>query len=327
MAIMLVAITFAFVTGCSHGRDAERKSQGYIVKDYKNKVQILKKNATFEMYTHNPKLPPFIVRANSLGIRDREYPLRKPPGTLRIVILGDSFLFGWGVEQDETFDEQLERIYKKRGRKVEVINLAIPGQNHISELKMLKSIGLKYDPDIVLMQVNLDDFYPDYNNYIFEDTPVLPHGFESFSNEKRFDKTKEKFMTRFNRIRNAGELENNDFMKLFDVFAAKPITEAAEIAKKNDIELTLLMNMDNPMVPAYKQLAEKLNIRTIDMYSAQFNPPLEFARNMKPLFIEKDGHPTAFALAIFARYVADNLELPPTNPTSERKTDSPAAIK
>src|SRR5262245_36014013 len=47
------------------------------------------------------------VRINSTGQRDREFPLAKPAGTYRVVVLGDSFTFGHGVAADETYVKRL----------------------------------------------------------------------------------------------------------------------------------------------------------------------------------------------------------------------------
>ena len=49
------------------------------------------------------------VTTNSLGLREGERLRAKPPGTYRIVALGDSITMGWGVSQDMTFPAQLER--------------------------------------------------------------------------------------------------------------------------------------------------------------------------------------------------------------------------
>jgi hypothetical protein len=55
--------------------------------------------------------PEWIIRvqANSRGFRDREWPYEKTPGTVRIVGIGDSFLFGYGVPADASVLSRLGR--------------------------------------------------------------------------------------------------------------------------------------------------------------------------------------------------------------------------
>ncbi len=47
------------------------------------------------------------VLCNSRGLRDEEILYEKAPGFQRIVVLGDSFMWGYGVENDEMFSTQL----------------------------------------------------------------------------------------------------------------------------------------------------------------------------------------------------------------------------
>lgn len=48
------------------------------------------------------------IRINSLGIRDKEYNVVKPPETYRILILGDSFIFNYGIPYGKDFASILE---------------------------------------------------------------------------------------------------------------------------------------------------------------------------------------------------------------------------
>jgi hypothetical protein len=70
---------------------------------------------------------PVDYRHNSLGFRDEEHVQEKPPGTFRIVALGDSFTYGVGVEFADTYLVRLERLLNTRpGSRVEIIKLGIP---------------------------------------------------------------------------------------------------------------------------------------------------------------------------------------------------------
>jgi hypothetical protein len=50
--------------------------------------------------------PPIAI--NSLGLRGRDAAAEKPPGAFRILCLGDSYVFGWGVDDEESFPARLE---------------------------------------------------------------------------------------------------------------------------------------------------------------------------------------------------------------------------
>lgn len=93
------------------------------------------------------------IRISSGGLRDKEYRYSRSPGIKRIVILGDSFSWGWGVEVSEAFPDLLEAALEN----VEVINAGVPGYSTDQELLWLEREGLKYQPDLVILQLFLND--------------------------------------------------------------------------------------------------------------------------------------------------------------------------
>jgi hypothetical protein len=96
--------------------------------------------------------------SNSLGYRDVEHALAKPPGTYRVVVLGDSIAAGLKVERfADTFPGQLERLLRERGLRAEVISLAVSGYNTLQEVETLRVRGLAYRPDVVLLAYSLTD--------------------------------------------------------------------------------------------------------------------------------------------------------------------------
>lgn len=88
------------------------------------------------------------VRINSHGARGEEFPMEKPSGARRIVAIGDSVTFGYGVEEEETFlhllDESLPDPYQ-------IINMGVMGYGTDQELLLLEREALKYSPDFVLV--------------------------------------------------------------------------------------------------------------------------------------------------------------------------------
>ncbi len=95
---------------------------------------------------------------NSRGYRDLERSLAKPAGTRRIVVLGDSFAWGAGVEFEDAFPQRLERMLPRhRHEPWEVVSLARPGMNTVEQAAQLAEQGFTYDPDLVLLAYCLND--------------------------------------------------------------------------------------------------------------------------------------------------------------------------
>ncbi len=96
---------------------------------------------------------------NSLGFRGKETTVGKPANTVRIIGIGDSFTFGSGVRNSDTFLSTLEADLSDsvNGKNIEVLNLGVGGYNTAHELSLLYHMGLKYQPDIVVLCYFLND--------------------------------------------------------------------------------------------------------------------------------------------------------------------------
>jgi GDSL-like Lipase/Acylhydrolase family len=111
--------------------------------------------------TKGYELSPGEGEINSAGLRDREYPVAKPAATFRIVAIGDSFTFGAGVKQGETYPKRLEAMLNERlggkGTTFEVLDAGVPGYNTYQELIHLREVGLKFNPDLIVLGFTLSD--------------------------------------------------------------------------------------------------------------------------------------------------------------------------
>jgi lysophospholipase L1-like esterase len=97
--------------------------------------------------------PGIAYEINADGFRGRAVAPAPAPGTFRIVVLGASTTFGFGVNEGETWPARLERILNERGGpRVEVLNLAVNGYNPYNEAALLADRGLAYQPDLVLVE-------------------------------------------------------------------------------------------------------------------------------------------------------------------------------
>ncbi|MDO8634603.1 MAG: SGNH/GDSL hydrolase family protein [archaeon] len=98
------------------------------------------------------------VKTNSIGLRGGEIS-QKTPGKTRILLLGDSFTFGYGVAEGETFGKTTE---KKLGEHFEVINAGAISYSPMLEYLQLKKIFGKINPDIVVLNFDMSDVQDDY---------------------------------------------------------------------------------------------------------------------------------------------------------------------
>ena len=94
------------------------------------------------------------VHINSLGTRGPEFRPKKPRGTLRILSLGDSRTFGWGLSEPETYSDRLRQLLQAKcgdSRKVEVINAGVNAWSYAQMQAYFKRTGRRYHPDIVVL--------------------------------------------------------------------------------------------------------------------------------------------------------------------------------
>ncbi|MDH5741707.1 MAG: SGNH/GDSL hydrolase family protein [Nitrospira sp.] len=98
------------------------------------------------------------VTINSDGFRSIDHRTSKDNQIIRILGLGDSFTFGWGVSLEQTYLKRLEATLPQIiGHTVETINTGVPGWGLNQYYICLKEFGLQYSPDIVVIGYFLDD--------------------------------------------------------------------------------------------------------------------------------------------------------------------------
>lgn len=94
----------------------------------------------------------FTITTNSLGFRGPEVSRVKPPGTYRIVVLGDSVTLGWGIDDEFTFCRRVERRLNERGgRRFEVLNTGHLAYDSMQEAALFEREALDLQPDLVLL--------------------------------------------------------------------------------------------------------------------------------------------------------------------------------
>jgi hypothetical protein len=106
------------------------------------------------------------TRINALGLRDRERTYEKPPGTTRVLLLGDSITEAVQVPLEQTFATLLETNLRGGRAPVEVINTGTSVYGTDNEVAFFRSEGVRYAPDVVVLVFNV-------SNDILENSRVL----------------------------------------------------------------------------------------------------------------------------------------------------------
>jgi len=98
---------------------------------------------------------PVVIETNAWGLRGPEYDL--DPDGIHVVVLGDSYAFGWGVEEEDSFPRELERLLRERfgDLSLTVINAGIPGYGLYQQIEMLRHIRRHVPLDVVISTFSL----------------------------------------------------------------------------------------------------------------------------------------------------------------------------
>ena len=100
-------------------------------------------------------------RINSAGFRGPELEPAVPPGTLRVVLLGESSVFGLGVPWPETCGPQLARLLDERRVPAQVVNAGVIGYSVLQGLERYRSAVRPLRPDVIVIAFGaLNDFAP-----------------------------------------------------------------------------------------------------------------------------------------------------------------------
>jgi hypothetical protein len=102
------------------------------------------------------------VSTNRWGMRDSDYEKHKPPGVYRVALLGSSISMGWGVNDDQTYENLVEERLNeefagKAHERIEVLNFAVAGYSGFQKLWAFDR-ALEFEPDVILWEVHATGF-------------------------------------------------------------------------------------------------------------------------------------------------------------------------
>src|ERR1700719_3843946 len=167
--VLVIAILFGCIAMEVALRVIFAHSMDFSMEMWKYAVKLKRPVANPDLsFAHAPNRSAFLmgvpVSINSEGLRDREFSLDKPPGVYRIMMLGDSTTFGWGVKQEDTAAKLLERKLNADlpagYNRVEVMNTGVGNYDTVQEVTYYETIGWKFHPDLVVLVFFINDPEP-----------------------------------------------------------------------------------------------------------------------------------------------------------------------
>lgn len=127
-----------------------------------------------------------LISTNKNGFRGRVIPSKKGKKSVRIIGLGDSVMFGWGVEEGKDFMSVLAEELQKFAPQCdwEIVNTGVPGYTTLMEVATLEEKGLAYSPDVVILNfinndLELPSFIREQVNYFSLKTSFMYDYFKS----------------------------------------------------------------------------------------------------------------------------------------------------
>lgn len=230
------------------------------------------------------------TRTNSCGMRQEEVQLKKPKNTYRIAIIGDSFTFGWGVEENETFSHHLEKnlsqVYGGK-LKFEVLNFGVPGYSTFQEVAAFKEKGIDFDPDAVIVFFVQNDFEFPFFVRDLDKGQGLIRGLE-------FVRILEKA---------ADPKAEEEKLRMKGLDPSSSLKELSDLTRERGIKLFLAINPRKEWTSYLRRIqvmAERPDIVPMDMRDSVLEAAARWNIPQADLTLKNDPHPSAIRHKILA---------------------------
>ncbi len=107
------------------------------------------------------------IRTNALGLRGGPWRDAKPAATRRVVVVGDSYVFGVGLDEEHTLSARLQRMLSNEGQAYEVVNLGVAGYSTDQEYVLFQELAGRLAPDVVVLVVCDNDFEGNTLDFVY----------------------------------------------------------------------------------------------------------------------------------------------------------------
>jgi lysophospholipase L1-like esterase len=291
--ILLILVTLTLASLCELIATAYFRPYFY-ENAFADSNMIAGKVISIKPYTYFPGTKDLL---NNEGVRGNDFS-KKKGGKVRIAVLGDSFTYGYGLEDiDETYPRQLEAMLNGNGTsEYEVMNFGLPGMNSMDINWMLSNKVPKYFPDIVIYGFNINDL--EYKGSNTDIEYCIPMSGDHIYSYEYFRIRTDNIITKIRQLR-PREDDSAYFERLlspeyygYSCFT-KIIKNMKNLSAKNNITL---IAFDIP-VPSFRQTEESIypmfdnaGIPTISGFTDNFDRELADAKlNYSDIVISEDN--------------------------------------
>ncbi|MFZ5481403.1 MAG: SGNH/GDSL hydrolase family protein [Myxococcota bacterium] len=244
----------------------------------------------------------FFVNTSDKRLRGADF--AEKPAVTRLLAIGDSVTFGWGVADDESWPAKLAAELARRGRQVEVLNAGVPAQRIEAMVSFLGKIAPRWSPHGVIFTRRPYPQTPDpvqhYAEAIGQAQRALPQAriMVVMPPVSRFDPRG----CRGYRAESEGvraRLGGTPVVELTDVFRAAQGQRGASLVEEGGRVRVVRLETGEALVDAAAD-GRGLPREVYDLFERD-------ASVREALFFD-DGHPDADGMDVFARAVADAVE-------------------
>jgi lysophospholipase L1-like esterase len=171
VVLVLIGLMLPLALGECVARLGRRQLSSFDDRSFRQSAWSFRPNSHDDSYVGVP------VAINNLGLRGSDTTIAKPPGVFRIIGVGDSITFGYGVRVEDTFLRVLERDLNASapaGVRYEVINAGDPATGLEYYTHFIEQDAPALQPDLILVCMALNDIDP-----LLDPEPIEPHASSS----------------------------------------------------------------------------------------------------------------------------------------------------
>ncbi|MDD5216739.1 MAG: SGNH/GDSL hydrolase family protein [Candidatus Omnitrophica bacterium] len=160
LALVFLLLALEGIFRLARKEDALKLSMGRVDTKYHHTFM---PHAVMHLTSHEPGEYDTMVHINGEGFRGPEMTVEKKPGIPRIFLVGDSFVFGVGAEDDETISVLLQEQLATAGLSTEVVNVGRGSTSPLIYYLRLREEIPKFKPDMIVMMLDFSDLWEDWN--------------------------------------------------------------------------------------------------------------------------------------------------------------------